>query len=171
MRLSLDAMKAVYATETGDYPILLVTLEHPDLVEPIRISTDATTRIPSLTTDEQVVYGTVSNGLEYLYFPAEINLPTEDEESPPQVQLAVCNVGQELVATVRNLRQSPTVTLALVLGSNPDRIEGQIGGFTFTDVEINDLIISGNMVMDVMANEPFPYLTFTPSTAPGLFKA
>lgn len=171
MRLSLDAQKAVFATETGDYPILLLTFSHPDLAEPIRLSTDPTTRSPSHTTDERVIYCTVSNGHEYLYFPMEISLPGEDEEAPPETRLSVCNVGLEMVEPMRVLADSPTLTMALVLASNPDRIEGQVGGFTFTDVDIDAMVITGKLVMDIMANEPFPHLSFTPATAPGLFKA
>jgi hypothetical protein len=170
MRLSLEAQKAVYAQETGDYPIILLTCSHPELDEPMYISTDATTRLVELTTDEHVVYGTISNGREYIYCPVEISLPSEEEGAPPQTQLSIGNIGREMVVAIRSLRSSPTVSIAVVLASDPDRIEGELGGFTFTDVEITAMSITGNLVMDIMTSEPFPHRTFTPSTATGLFK-
>jgi len=171
MRLSLEAQKAVYAEETGDYPIILLTFEHPELPEQILLSTDPTTRLPGLTDEENVVYGTISNGLEYIFCPIEINLPTEDEESAPQTVMSVSNIGREMVETIRTLLSSPLLTMTIVLASDADRIEGQISGFKFTDVNIDQMTISGTLTMDIMTNEPFPYRTFGPSTASGLFKS
>jgi hypothetical protein len=171
VRLSLEGQKAVYAQETGDYPIILLTFTHPELSEPLYISTDPTERLVNLTTDENVVYGTQSNGHEYVYCPVEIALPSEEEDSPPQTQLSLSNIGREMVGAIRSLRTSPTVSIAVVLASDTNRIEGELSGFTFTDVEINSLTITGNLVLDLMTNEPFPYRTFTPSTALGLFKS
>lgn len=170
MNLSLNALKAIYATETGDYPILLVTIEHSGLPSTIRLSTDATTRLPSLTTDENVVYGTVSNSLEYMYCPMELDLWSEEEDSAPYTKMTVSNIGLELVAAIRSISSSPTVGLRLVLASDTDNIEGRADGFKFYDVDINPATVSGDLVMDILTNEPAPYLTFTPSTAAGIFK-
>lgn len=170
MNLSLNALKAIYATETGDYPIILIVITHPELPNDILLSTDGTTRLPSLTTDENVVYGTVSNGLEYMYCPMELDLPTEDEDSPPSTRLSVSNIGREMVEAIRSVRTSPILSMTLVLASDTDNIEGLIEGFKFSSVDINSTTIGGDLVLDVMTNEPCPYYTFTPSTAPGLFK-
>ena len=170
MRISLDALKAIYAQETGDYPILLLTAHHSKWIEDIRISTDATTRLPGFTNDENVVYGTASRGLKYPFFPCEIALPSDEEDSAPQTELTVSNVGRELVEAIRSISDSPTITMELVLASNTDQVEGHVSGFKFQDITINTLTIVGTLVMEVLTNEPFPFRTFTPATAPGLFK-
>lgn len=172
MRLSLDALSTIYATETGDYPILLITVRHPDLAQPLKFSTDATTRLPSLTNDENIVYGTISGGNEYIFCPMEIDLPTEDEEAPPSTIMSVSNVGREMVTAIRSISPSPkpTLDMALVLASNTDMIEGIIEGLQLSDIDTNQATISGELVLDILTNEPCPYYTFTPSTAPGLFK-
>lgn len=170
MRISLDALRAIYAQESGDYPILLLTISHKNMSEDIRISTDPTTRLPAFTTDENVVYGTVSQSLDFIYCPIEISLPSDEEDSAPQTELTVSNVGRELVEAIRSLETSPTVTMEMVLASNTDQLEGHIAGFQFQDITINTLTITGTLTIETLTNEPFPFRTFTPSTAPGLFK-
>jgi hypothetical protein len=170
LNLSLNALKAIYATETGDYPIMLIKIIHPELPQEILLSTDPTTRLPGMTTDQNVVYGTVSNSKEYMYCPMELDLWTEDEEAAPYTRMTVSNIGLELVAAIRSIRTSPTVGLSIVLASDADNVEGQCDGFKFFDVDINPATVSGELVMDILHNEPAPYLTFTPSTAAGIFK-
>lgn len=170
MRISLDALKAIYSQESGDYPILLITISHKNMNKDIRVSTDQTTRLPAFTTDENVVYGTVSRSKDFLYCPIEISLPTDEEDAAPQTEITVSNVGRELVEAIRSLSTSPTITMELVLGSNTDQIEYNITGFTFQDITINTLTITGTLTIEMLTNEPFPFRTFTPSTAPGLFK-
>jgi hypothetical protein len=170
MRISLDALRAIYSQESGDYPILLITVADKKMTSDIRISTDPTTRLPAYTNDENVVYGTVSSSLDYFYCPVEISLPGEEEDAAPQTEITVSNVGRELVETIRSLTSSPTITIDLVLASNPDQIEYHISGFTFQDITINTLTITGTLTIEMLTNEPFPFRTFTTSTAPGLFK-
>jgi hypothetical protein len=170
MNLSLNALKAIYAPETGDYPIMLVKVEHPELPYQLYFSSDATTRLPSLTNDENVVYGTVSNGTEYMYLSMELDIWTEEDDIAPYTRLTLPNIGREMVEAVRAVSASPTVGLAVVLASDTDNIEGQADGFKFFDIDINPATVSGDLVLDIMINEPAPYLLFTPSTAPGIFK-
>ena len=73
--VSLNFREAAYAAETGRVLIALMTIDHADLAEPIRISTDPTQRLEDLTTDEEVVYGTESRGETFLFCPVRIKLP------------------------------------------------------------------------------------------------
>ena len=168
--VSLDAQRAMYAQETGDYPIFLLTITHRDLTEDIFISNDATTRLPAYTTDEQVVYGTVSNGVEYLYCPVDIEWISEEEAAVPQTNLIVYGVPDDLVRAVRSLRFSPSVKMVMVLASNTDNIEMTVSGLKFGKVDINQISLSGNLQIKSRASEPFPYRTCTPSTTSGIFK-
>jgi hypothetical protein len=170
MILSLDTLKTIYAQETEDYPIILLEIYHAELGQSLLFSTDPTTRLPTYTTDENIVYGTVSNGREYIYCPMEINLPSEDETAPPATSISVSNVGREMVAGIRSLRTSPKVDITLVLASDADDIEGIISGFVFKQIDINRSVITGTLELDTLDNEMFCYLTFTPNTTPGLFK-
>ncbi|MGB3212441.1 MAG: DUF1833 family protein [Desulforhopalus sp.] len=170
MSISLDANKEVYAQESGDYPIFLMTFSSPGLANDIRVSTDATTRLPGLTTDEQVVWGTVSNSLEYMFCPMAIAWPAQQEGVPPETKLTISNIGRELVAAIRSLGPSPSLKMDYVLASNTDRIEQSVTGLLFLDADINTMNISGALKMDDTSRESCPFRTFGPSTARGLFK-
>lgn len=168
--ISLDALKTIYEQETGDYPILLLTLAHDELTEDIYISTDHTTRIPELTTDKQIIYGTVSNSINYLHCPAELSWPDDFEGAAPRTTITLPNIGRELTEPIRVLTTSPTLDMKLVLASNTDRVEMQFSDLRFEEIDINTLTVSGELSLDMMENEPSPYLTCTPSTTPGIFK-
>ena len=168
--ISFEALKTIYAPNTGDYPILLLTFAHDDLTENITISSDHTTRIPELTTDKQIIYGTVSNSINYLHCEGEMSWPDDFEGQAPRTTLTVANVGRELTEPIRSLITSPTVGLQFVLASNPDKVEMQFDGLRFDEITINTLTVSGDLSLDMMENEPSPQYTCTPSTTPGIFK-
>lgn len=170
MRLSLDAQKAVYAQESGVYEIYLFVMSHPNLTEDILLSSDATERIESLTTETEVIYGTVSNGQTFVYCPMDVELPSEDEDAPPEMKISISNVGRELIAQIRGMVASPSITMRMILSSNLNQIEGEVEGFTFTDIDINSLSVSSALKMNIFSSEPYPFRTFTPSTSSGLFK-
>ena len=82
MTVSADFRQAAYAAETGRVVIALLTLTHEDLETPIRISSDPTQRIESLSTAADLVYGTVSRGETFVFLPMTIKLPSDTDEGP-----------------------------------------------------------------------------------------
>ncbi len=96
--LSLNFREALFAQESGEVPIFLMTITHPALVDgPIYLSTDPTAR---LSTDP-LKYGTVSRETEYLYAGVDFTLPDEQDKSPPSSKLVVQNVTRDLVPLAR----------------------------------------------------------------------
>lgn len=168
-RYSLSAMRAMFDQETGDFPIVLFTITHPNLSEPILISTDATQRIESLTTDRQIIYGTISNGKEYLYFPVTVTLPEDTEGTPPNSKLTFENVSQDITKIIREMSESPSVKMTIIMASTPDVIEAEFDGFRFSSVEMNESQITGTLTINSLTNEVFPMHTMTPAFTPGLF--
>jgi len=171
MKYSVNLKEACYSTGTGDYIIALFRIEDSSLNDPILISTDATQRFDDLSTDREIVYGTMHNGEKYLYFPMEWGLPDDSENKIPTLDITVANVGGEMTKTLREMMYSPTVTLTLVLSSNPDSIEGRISNLQMASVSTNQVSITGALTLDLMLDEAFPMHTFTPSTAKGCFQA
>ena len=169
--ISLDAQATIFAQESGDYEILLLTLSSDELDDDFLLSTDWTERLVSLTTDEQVVYGTVSNSLDYIYCPMSISWPSDDEDAPPQTTLTIDSIPHEMTAIIRSLLHTPSLSMALVLASAPDTVEKQISGLAFKDVTISGDTLTASLMLDVMTNESFPYRKFTPSTASGLYSS
>jgi hypothetical protein len=165
--LSSEALKAFYASETGDYPIILLEISHETLTEKIYISSDATQRI-SASIDE-VIYGTVSNGIDYVFMPFNINLPNDIDDAAPTTQISIDNVSRHLVTIIRTIQTAPYITMKVVMFSHPDTVEVTFPNFRLDSITYDSMVISGDLSIDLMDKEPFPSGTFTPAYFPGLF--
>lgn len=153
--LSSPAARAIFAQQTGEAFIILLTLTHPEFL-PIRVCNDG--------------QDVVSDGQTYQQFPFEIVMPEETEEAPPVVQLSICNVDRSIVNAVRSVSGEPiTVTMSIVLASSPDVIEAGPITFVMLDVEYDAGTVTGTLAFegDVL-NQAYPSETFNPSDYPGL---
>lgn len=165
--LSSSMLRAIYAEETGDYPILLITITHPSLAAPLRISSDPTQR--TVVTDEEVVYGTVSRAETFVFVPFSISLPNDSAEETPQTSITIDNVGREMVPTIRSLTSAPEITLEMVMASTPDVVEAVFPGFALSSVTYDAMSISGTLSVTEFTTEPCPAGTFNPAEFPGMF--
>lgn len=163
--VSLDLRKAMFDDETGEVVVLLLGFDHPDLDEPVRISSDNA----DLLDFEEQLRGTVSRGAVYHFVPMEIALPEDGEDAQPTLRLTVYDVGQELEPLLQKSVTPAFVTAEIVLASAPDEPEVQFAVFELTQAAIE----AGNAVLDLtvdtLASEPYPADTFTPGRFGGLW--
>lgn len=157
MRTTLSApmRRAMHAQQTGEAVIVLLTLSHALLPEPIRVTSNG----------EDVT----SEGQLYLRFPFDITLPPESDDAPPQVQLRIDAVDQRIVTSIRELQGAPTVQIALALASSPDVLETRPYAFTLREAEYDAGEITGTLMYEPVLDEPYPGWQFSPSTTPGVF--
>ena len=169
--LSQSAIRAMFASETPEALILLITITNPaDSANPVRLADGYTNRIASLTTDTDVVYGVTSNGHDYLFMPMQLSLPGEQETGAGQCSLVLNFVTREAIEIIRQHLTSPvSVQIDLVLASTPDHVETSFSGFKITNVTYNADQITFDLNMVSLSREPFPAYTFTPANFPGLF--
>lgn len=169
--LSQSAVRAMFASETPEALILLITITNPsDPAHPIRLADGYTTRLASLTTDAEVIYGVHSNGQDYVFLPMQLSLPGEQEAGAAQCSLVLNFVTREAIEIIRQHLTSPvSVQIDLVLESSPDHIETSFSGFKITNVTYNADQITFDLNMVSLSREPFPCFTFTPANFPGLF--
>lgn len=169
--LSQSAVRAMFASETPEALILLITITNPaDLANPIRLADGYTNRIASLTTDSEIAYGVTSNSKDYIFLPMQIALPGEQEAGAAQCSLILNFVTREAIDLIRTHLTSPvSVQIDLVLASSPDTIEATFSGFKITNVTYNADQITFDLNMVSLSREPFPCFTFTPANFPGLF--
>lgn len=165
--LSAAALREMFAPESDDTLIVLLTLSGGGISGSIRLADNYTTRI-SETADE-VVYGVTSRTNDYTFLPIEVTLPTEEHEAAPRCQLTLHDVTQIIMPEIRTLTGPPSVLLELVLVSDPDTVEASFPGLMLAGVSYNADTISGELTVASLASEPFPAHTFTPSYFPGLF--
>ncbi len=163
--LSLNFRKAIFAQESGEIPILLLRITHPDLTVPIYLSTDATTR---LSTDP-LTYGTVSRGTTYLYAASTVTLPDEQDKSPPACKLTIENVTRGLIPLARAVATPPTVRIEAVLASAPDTVEMTWPVMDMSHLSYDAALLEFDLTMDALVSEPYPSGTFSPASFPGLF--
>jgi hypothetical protein len=171
--LSITLRQAIFAQTTDRVAAVLITFFHPDLVEPIRISTDPTQRI----SETELIYGTISRGDQFVFIPVNAIYPDDQDESAPRAKLSMDNISlaglQEGVFRVSDLLQlAPTpaaVLIEVVLSSTPDLVEVAWDELMMTRATFNFETVEIEMSMDNFATEPFPSGMFTPGSFPTLF--
>jgi hypothetical protein len=154
--LTIAARRAIYAPETGEVFLVLLTITHPSLPAPIRV----------VANSEDIV----SEGLTYQRFPFEVTLPPESEDSPPSVKLRIANADREIVRAVRSVSgEAMKAELRVVLASSPDVIEAGPYEFTIRQPTFDASFVEATLRFEEILSEPYPADAFTPSRFPGLF--
>lgn len=154
--LSAPARRAIYAQQTGEAFLVLLTLTHASFAPPIRVCSDAR--------------DVSSVGQTYVAFPFEVGLPPERDEGPFTVQLRIANADRRIVQAVRTASGEPVqVELRVVLASSPDLTEAGPFAFALRDVEYDAEWVTGTLMFEDVLNEPFPAREVDPNTFPGVF--
>lgn len=153
MAISDTLRGEAWATES-DLPLVLLTIDHVDLTEPIRVVNN--------TVD------ITSNGLEFIGFPFEIDLPSSPEDAPPSSRLRINNVGREIGQAIRSIQTPADITIQVVRQEDPDTIEGEWHGFRLRNVRYDALTVEGDLVREDLTREQYPFLTYSPAEFPGL---
>ena len=149
---------------TGEAFIILLSIEHPSLTPPARISNDPTQLLPIAQ-----VRGTISNGDEYVYLPFEFIFPNQESDTSPIAQLRIDNVSREISTIIDSISSPPTIQIQVVLSSTPDIVELVLRDFKLQRTEWNILTVTGDITVEHFEQEPFPAGRFNPSGFPGLF--
>jgi hypothetical protein len=167
MSPSLNFRRAAYAAETGRGGIVLITITHPALLEIIRVCNNPTQRLATPLTD--IVYGTVSRGEQYIYFPMRLKLPSDTDSGPGDVNIEFDNIHRDYVKAIRSISEPLSVALELVLDDDPDTVECAWPEFWLTNVKYNELVITASLNLELLNTEPFPCGMYSPAYFPGLF--
>ncbi len=167
--MSPNALKAVFSPDSDDDLIILLTVYDPlnESNTIARLADGFTKRISE--TESEVIYGVISNGLDYTFLPMQISLPSEDEAQAPRCSIVMHDVTRYLTPIIRTITSPPRIKLELVLSKTPDVVE-----VSFTDFYINNFTYTSDSVTADLAmidyeREPFPMHSFTPRYFPGMF--
>jgi hypothetical protein len=153
--ISLSARQALYAQETDEAFLILLTIDHDSLDVPIRVSSDAV--------------DTNSRGNTFTAFPFDLTLPDDDDNRSPRARLVIDNVDRQIVLAVRALESAPTVLMEIVRAADPDTVEARFADFRLTNVTYDARAVEGDLTVEDFTAEPFPAHVFSPSLFPGLF--
>ena len=164
--VSLNFREAIYSRETGEIPVVLVTITHPLLAAPVRVSSDRTQRLSV----DPLTYGTISNGLSYLFVGMKATLPDDRERSPMASRLTIIDVERQTIPGIRSVRTPPpAVKMQIVLASAPNVAEIDIPKFDMTHADWSNGLVSFDCTVDLLINAAYPAYGFSPAYFPGLF--
>ncbi len=154
----------MFSQESKEVLIFLLTITHPTLITPIRITTDPTTRI----SDEPLKYGTTSRSNLFEYAGVDITLPDEQDKQAPASKLSIANVTLELVPLARSVSTAPSIMIEGVLASALDSVEMTWPALDMSRLTYDASFLIFDLTMDALVTEPYPYGTFSPASFPGL---
>ena len=146
---------ASYGSHTDEAYLVLLTIDHDDMVEPLHITSDGVS--------------TSSGGVSFIPYPFSLALPDDTERPFSQGKLVIENVSQRIIESVRSFSTALSVTMQIVLSSDPDTVEIEYPDFDLIDISYDEQSISGNLSILSFVEEPFPGDSFIPSDFPGLF--
>lgn len=153
--LSSAGYLSIARQETDEDVCVLVTLSHADLATPIRVCNTG----PDL----------VSRGNTYTYLPFAIVFPADREDQLPQPSVQIDNVDRAIVRALRALSSAPSVSIEVVLRSQPDTLE--FGPFV-SELRVapyDALTVEGQLSVPPILDEEHPQDGYTPDAFPGLF--
>ncbi len=153
--LSATLQAAANAQATSEVFLVLLKIDHADLTSP--------TRIVNNTKD------IVSGGDTFSAYPFEITLPDDDPERPPEVTVAIDNVAQDIIASLRSVGSPLSFDLSVVLASDPDTVEIGPLKLEMTAADWDAGVIRGRLAYPELLDQPYPADTFNPALYPGVF--
>jgi len=156
LMVSPTARAALFAQDTAEGLLVLLTVDHADLVEPIRVTAN----------HENIV----SNGNLFIGVAFDIELPGEEPDSPPVARLTIDNVTREIAQTIRSINTPADVTIEVVRMADPDTIELNFLGFKLRNTKVDAMRVTGDLLLDNLMLEPYPADIYSPASFPGLIQ-
>ncbi len=167
--LSTAARAALFAQESDNTLVTLLTFTGTGISPPIRLCDNFDHRISAGINDEEIVYGITSRSNNYIYLPFQITLPSEEAQSVPRAQLRIDDVTRYLIPTIRSISSPPSLLIELVLKTTPDVVEASFSGLQLGSIGYDANTVTADLSLPSLTLEPFPAGTFTPSYFPGMF--
>lgn len=156
--VSATALRAMLAQETGEVFLVCVTIAHPSFTAPYLLVADQVPLVRTAGTFEPFAFA--------------LNLPNEQEDSPPVVQMSIDNIDTEILKSIRNLPagKRPDIKIEVVLASSPNVVEKGPYDFQFLSTDYDQASITGTIGFeDDILNTAIPGQSYTPTNSRGLF--
>ncbi len=152
--ISTAALTAMFAQDTGEAYLVLITISHPDLPQTLRVTSDRV--------------NTVSRGMTFVAYPFEIKLPSDESNAPPKASITIDNIARDISDALRAIKNPANFNIEVVRSPAPDVVEASYVDFLLTNVKGDVFQISGELSIEDTTTAPYPYKTFSPAKFPGL---
>ena len=131
----------------------------------------------NLPTDDEVVYGLTSEGIDHIFLPFNFPMPSDDGADGAKSTLTIYNATGLITPLIRTLTAPPTVRIQVVMQGATEASNGEevcLPEITIDNLELGGISydkdqVTGHLSVDTRMGEPFPCHTMTPSYCPGLF--
>lgn len=156
-----------------DVAVVLVVIEHPDLLMPLRISSDNKDRISV----EPLTYGTFStyadeDGLTNpFYWTGMLVIPPDEEDGgEPQATLLLDVLDTDIVKLLTSTIVRASCRMAIVMASTPDLVEYEFDGLEMGSANGDWGQVGIKFTMANLYDEPYPWARTTKELFPGLHR-
>lgn len=153
--LSNELLAQLFAQESNDPFLILVTMTHSSFSSPIRF----------VNNQEQII----SRGNTFQSFPVKITLPIDDGDRAREVSLEMDNVSLEFIDELRSITTAVTVKLELVLASLPDQVQMVLEDLKINSITYNKARIIARLIVDDFLNTELTCERYSPNNFPGIF--
>lgn len=171
--ISLNARLAAEEANSAEIEVVLIKIEHEDLDEPIKLSTDNTETI----SEEPLIYGTRSSWMAdesppnpFLFCIASVILPSDEEEGQQPGQIVISNVDNDVSELLQSVVTRATVHMAVVLADTPGTVEAQFRDLQITDSSCGVGTISLTVSREPIFRRPWPGYRMTRQSFVSLFR-
>lgn len=155
--LSSPALAAIYAQETGEAFLQLLTISHSAIATPVRLVNN-----PSDVT---------SRGDTYTAFPFLMRFHTDQDSEIPNAELQTDNVSQEIFIALAAITGQATVVAEVVLASSPNTVEYGPMTYKLIGYSGDAAQLTLRLAYEPLTSETYPAGIFNPVDWPGLFQA
>jgi hypothetical protein len=144
----------LYAQETEEQALLLVTMRHATLNPPIRLSSDYD--------------GTWSRGMFFVGFPFSLTVPDDTDSGVPQMRLAVDAIDRRIEQFIADIPTSPLVDVEIVAKARPSIVERDFRDYLFAAPMNDTKTISSVLTRKDVSRDRYPSDLYNLESEPGL---
>lgn len=154
-QLSPELLAQLFAQESNDPFLILVTLSHANFADDIRLVNNTV--------------NITSRGNVFQAFPMNIRLPIDDGESARNFVIEFDNVSLTLIEEIRTNTTPIGVKIEMILASLPNAVQMSQEELIIQSVSYNKSKVVATIVLDNFLNTEMTSEKYTPSVFPGLF--
>jgi len=155
--VSQSVREALFAQETDQVFVPVLTISHPEIAEPYRVVGN--------TQD------LIKDGETYTAVPFRFELPDDQEDRIQTIKIQIENVSRTLVEMVRNISTAPDVSFEIVRTDEPEETIAGPWEMRLDEVSYNAITIEGELGRKRRLNVEFPKqeYAYLPQNFEGLF--
>ncbi len=153
--LSNELLAQIFAQQSDDPFLTLITLSHASFAEDIRLVNNTK--------------NFTSRGLEFLAFPVKIRFPIDDGESARDFTMDFDNASLEMIEQIRSVTNRIDVKIELVLASLPDVVQIIQDDLVISTLSYSAQKIQAKIVLDSFLNIEVTSERYGPANFPGMF--